>query len=170
MRESTDLDEFCRREHARLVGMLSLYVGDRMVGEELAQEALARACRDWRKVRSLDRPEAWVQRVAINLANSSFRRKAAEKRAKSRLESRAPVTNAEPDAADAVAVRTAVAALPRRQRTVLVLHYYADLPFVQVAEILGCPEPTAKSLARRAILKLRDEAGLVDLKEATDAI
>ena len=37
------LAELCRREHVRLVGLLSLYTGDRAVGEDLAQEVLLRA-------------------------------------------------------------------------------------------------------------------------------
>ena len=148
-----------------------MYCGDRGVAEELAQETLARACRDWRKVRSLDHPEAWAQRVAINLANSFFRKKAAERRAKVRLTSVTGTgTGTAAEAADAVAVRQAVAALPRRQRTALVLRYFADLTFAEVAELMDCPEATAKSLARRAIQRLREESGLIELKGASDVV
>jgi DNA-directed RNA polymerase specialized sigma24 family protein len=77
---------FCVEEHPRLVGALSLYCGDRAVAEELAQDALSRACRDWNKIRHLGSPGAWTHRVAINLANSYFRRAAAETRAKRRLQ------------------------------------------------------------------------------------
>lgn len=141
------------------------------MAEELAQETLARVCRDWRKVRSLDSPEAWAQRVAINLANSFFRRRAAERRAKSRLASRAEIdTGTTAEAADAIAVRQAVAALPRRQRTALVLRYFADLTFAEVAELMDCPEATAKSLARRSLQRLRTESGLMELKGASDVV
>lgn len=71
---------FCVEEHPRLVGALSLYCGDRALAEELAQDALTRACRDWRKVRNFAAPGAWTHRVAMNLANSYFRRRAAETR------------------------------------------------------------------------------------------
>src|SRR3712207_7359883 len=45
----------------------------------------------------------------------------------------------------------AMASLPPRQRTALLLHYFCDLPFAQVADVMGAPEPTVKSLARRGI-------------------
>ncbi|MPZ91460.1 MAG: hypothetical protein GEU68_07510 [Actinobacteria bacterium] len=42
-----DLIALCRRLYPELVGVLGLYCGDRAVAEELAQEWLARVCRDW---------------------------------------------------------------------------------------------------------------------------
>jgi DNA-directed RNA polymerase specialized sigma24 family protein len=49
------------------VGALGLLVGDRHLAEELAQEALTRACRDWERVRSLI-AHCVVYRIAVNLA------------------------------------------------------------------------------------------------------
>lgn len=164
------LISFCRREHGRIVGLLSLYCGDAAVAEELAQDALTRVCRDWRRVRKMDYPEAWASRVAINLANSHFRRRAAEKRARERLASRPDAAAGAPDAAVALSVRHAVAALPPRQRTALLLHYFCDLPFARVAELMGAPEPTVKSLARRGIERLRSPELLGNPEEAPNAV
>ncbi|CAN5435410.1 hypothetical protein BH23ACT7_BH23ACT7_03670 [soil metagenome] len=47
---------FCHREHRRLVGALTLYCGDAELARDLAQEALARACRDWSKVSRMAAP------------------------------------------------------------------------------------------------------------------
>ena len=58
--------------------MLALYVGDRGLAEELAQEALIRLCQHWPRVRRMERPGGWLTRVAMNLARSSWRRRAAE--------------------------------------------------------------------------------------------
>lgn len=164
-----DLVAFCRREHGRLVGLLSLYCGDAALAEELAQDALARVCRDWRRVRKMAYPEAWASRVALNFANSYFRRKGAERRARERLAAD-PVTASDPDTALAVSVRHAVASLPPRQRTALLLHYFCDLPFAQVAELMGSPEPTVKSLARRGIERLRSPELLGSPEEAPNAV
>src|ERR671924_1290470 len=79
-----DLALFCRDEFGQLVGMLSLYCGDRDVAEELAQEAILRLCKHWKRVRNMGHRRAWLQRVGINLANSHFRRRSAERRATSR--------------------------------------------------------------------------------------
>ena len=53
--ENADIDvaTFCRREWPRLVGSLSLFTGDGDLAQELAQETLARVCRDWRTVSTL---------------------------------------------------------------------------------------------------------------------
>jgi RNA polymerase sigma factor (sigma-70 family) len=101
----------------------------------------------------MDSPEAWAFRVAFNLAASRFRRGAAERRARARL---GPPDDHATDHADAVAVRQAVAALPRRQRAALVLRYFADLPVDRTAEVLGCAPGTVKSLTSQAIASLRD--------------
>jgi RNA polymerase sigma-70 factor (sigma-E family) len=153
-----ELAGFCRSEHPRLVGTLSLYTGDADLAEELAQEALVRVCQHWSRVGRLESPGGWAHRVAINLANSSFRSRAAKQRATARLQA-AQTDPDSIDVTDAVAVRRAVAALPDRQRTALVLRYFADFPVSEVAGLMGCPEGTVKTLTFEAIRSLR-RAGL----------
>ena len=67
-----------------------------------------------------------------------------------------------PEAADATAavdertrLEAMLALLPARQRTAVVLRYYQDLPERQVAEVLGCPVGTARSLTARGVARLR---------------
>lgn len=160
---------FCRRSHPRVVGVLSFTVGDRWVAEELAQETVIRICQHWTKVRAMAAPEAWVHRVALNLANSWLRRRIAERKASARLQARTSAPSV-PDDADALAVRGAVAALPVRQRTAVVLRYYADLTAADVAAVMGCRESTVRALTYQAIASLRERSGLLDLQEMTDAV
>ncbi len=155
------LTEFCRREHRRLVGSLTLHCGDPHVAAELAQEALARVCQDWNRVAGMAAPGAWLHRVAINLASSHYRRRACERRAVQRFGGRR-VDQGLADPAGALAVRAAVAALPLRQRTALVLRYYSDLSVEQTAEAMGCAPGTVKSLCSQALAQLRQHAGLLD--------
>ncbi|MGH2819222.1 MAG: sigma-70 family RNA polymerase sigma factor [Actinomycetota bacterium] len=162
-----DLVLFCELHHPRLVGMLSLYCGDAAVAEELAQEALLTACRQWRRVRAMDNPAGWLHRVGVNLANSHYRRRSAERRARDRLEGRSG-TRSSPDVVATLTLRRAVADLPKRQKTALVLRYYADLPFAEVARLMDAPEPTVKSLVRRAVEKLRSH-GFEELEEVPNA-
>ena len=160
---------FCVEEHPRLVGALSLYCGERALAEELAQDALSRACRDWRKVRHLGAPGAWTHRVAINLANSHFRRASAEVRAKRRLREEESVRkDSDLDPATAIDIRRAVSSLPRRQRTALILRYYLDMSVRDVAEAMDCPEGTVKTLTSKSIASLRQSLPLLELKEVRD--
>jgi RNA polymerase sigma factor (sigma-70 family) len=152
---AADLAQFCQAQYPRLVGTLALYCGDRLVAEELAQETLARVCAQWARVGAMTAPAGWTHRVAMNLANSRFRRLAAERRAKDRAEARSHTVDDPADLADAVAIRAAVSALPARQKTALVLRYYADLPVEQVATHLRTSAGAVHQLTHRALETLR---------------
>jgi RNA polymerase sigma-70 factor (ECF subfamily) len=145
---------FCRRIYPPLVGGLTLHCRDRGVAEDVAQETLVRVWERWSTGHITGRPEAWAWRVAVNLASSRFRRRAAERRAYVRL-GRPSETAVAPDPADRLAVRDAVAALPERQRAALILRYYADLPVAEVATVLRCAPGTVKSLTHMAVESLR---------------
>ncbi len=164
-----DLVVFCDREYPRLVGALDLYIGDLLVAEELAQEALVRASQRWSRVSQLDSPGGWTYRVALNLANSWFRRRAAERRARSRIMDH-PAVHHDPDGADRAAVRAAVAALPEQQRTALVLRYYLDLSAGEVADRLGTTPGAVRASTKRAVAALREQLGpdAPDLQEDDD--
>ena len=163
MHPPTGLEGFCESNKERLVGILTLHCGDPHTAEELAQETLVKVCIRWRSVERMANPEAWMYRVAINLANSYFRRKAAERKTRTRLKT--DPRHQAPDIADAVAVRQALAGLPKRQRSVLILRFYADLHVRDVAAALDMPEGTVKTLTHRAMKALRATMELVDLRE-----
>lgn len=139
--------------------MLGLYCGDRDTAEDLAQEALARLCRHWDQFGTERDAERWLTRVAFNLAKSSIRTRLTRWRVVERHGRELTGDSERLDPANAVAVRTAVARLPERERRVLILRYFADLPVAQTAELMRCPEGTVKTLTRQAIERLR-KAGL----------
>ncbi|MCU1486955.1 MAG: putative polymerase sigma factor [Actinomycetia bacterium] len=155
-------DAFCDELRPRLVGSLVLFCGDRWLAEEIAQEALARAVERWGRVGAMASPQAWTYRTAFNLARSTARRRAAERRARSRLAGDRPPDL--PDTSTAVAVRAAVAALPSRQRAAIVARFYAGLPVTETAEALGCAEGTVRALTAQAMVRLRT-SGLLDEEE-----
>jgi RNA polymerase sigma-70 factor (sigma-E family) len=146
-------DGFCRRVHPRLVGALSLYCGDAGAAEDFAQEALARAYRDWSTVAQLSSPEAWVHRVGMNLAHSWYRRLARGRRAPQAV----PPAPADHD--DALALRRAVGALPRRQRQAVVIRYFLDWSVADTADVMGCAEGTVRALTAQALAALRAALG-----------
>ena len=156
-----ELTAMCEREHPRLVGMLGLYCGDRDAAEDLAQEALVRLCRDWRKVRKLDAPDRWLHRVAINLAHSHYRRRTIERKALSILGAR-PRTDLDPN--NDLETLELLKNLPHRQKAALLLHYYLDLPVREVASVMEIPEGTAKTLIHRGTRALHGEPGIEEAR------
>lgn len=113
----------------------------------------------WSHVSTLDSPEAWTFRVGLNLASSWRRRRSAERRANRRsVELRPPPHHVDAVADDAV--RRAVAALPDRQRAVVVARFYLGYDVAGTAELLGCATGTVKAATHQAMNNLR-RSGLV---------
>jgi RNA polymerase sigma-70 factor (ECF subfamily) len=139
-------DEFYAGAVGRLVGQLFPVTGDLYEAEEVVQEAFTRAAARWQRLRDYDLPEAWVRRVAMNLAADRARNLRRRARAMRRLQ--AP-PEALPASVEAIALAEALRTLPVRQRQVLVLHYLVDLQVEEIAQTLGMPPGTVKSLLSR---------------------
>lgn len=161
------LEQFCTDTYPRLVGALSLTVRDRFLAEELAQEALLRACQRWSYVQDLQSPGGWCYRVAVNLGRNVVRRRGAERRASAR--SRGAPTPPDPDVADRLAVREALTGLTPKQRDAVVLRYYLGLSAQETGSMLGLSQVAVRGLTHRALAAL--EVLLTDEEhpvEATD--
>lgn len=149
-------EEFVQGCSPRLFRTALLLAGqDRAAAEDLLQLALERAYRHWGRVCRSGDPERYVRRILANVANDRWRR--AVRRPERPLgPGEAPVAE---DQADVVAERDflirALAGLPPRQRTVLVLRYYNDMSEAEVASVLGCSVGTVKSQASRGLARLR---------------
>jgi RNA polymerase sigma factor (sigma-70 family) len=145
---------FVATHYRRLVGILLLGGDDLGTAEELAQDALVRLYEHRTRLIVQESPWAWVCVVALNLQRSSWRRAGARRRAYRRHGAPSEASDL-PDPDDVIAVRAAVAALPRRQHEVVCLRFYADLPVAVVATRLGVAEGTIKALTHQAIASLR---------------
>jgi RNA polymerase sigma factor (sigma-70 family) len=124
-------------------------LGRREEAADLAQEACARAYSRWNKVGGYESANAWVARVAGNLALDLLRRH--------RTAARHADHAAAPIATDGerVDLQRALLALPRGQREVVVLRFVADQSEAAVAAALGCSVGTVKSQASRGLAALR---------------
>lgn len=157
----SDLAAFYAAEFPRLAGALSLYCGDRELAAELAQDAMAQACRHWQRIRHFDSPAAWVHRVGMNLANSAHRRTLLHRKAPSS----SPSSSGTGDPGTVLAVRAAVSRLPQRQKAAVVLRYFVDLPVEEVAALMKCSPGTVKALTSQGIANLRRSGALSDEEE-----
>lgn len=136
-----------------------LMTGDADDAEDLVQETLLRVARRWKRVRSMKHPAGYARRVLVNLVLRET-----DRRSRQRAElwpQGDPAEAADESAAralrevdDLAEFRWALAQLPARQRAVLVLRYWADLPVAEVADLLGCSEGTVTSTASRAAARL----------------
>ena len=120
----------------------------------LGQEALTKTGIAWARVRLRDDPEAYVRRVMYRLMCNRWRRPARE------WLTREPPDKGRWDPAISAVERemllqNLIAALPARQRAVLVLRYFEDLTESQIAEELGCSTGTVKSQAHKGLQNLR---------------
>lgn len=139
-----------------LLACAVLLTGRRDAGEDLLQHALERVMR--RGPRLPDELEGYLRRTMYNLATDRWRRLARRREVFG--------TDAEHlvgDHADGVELREVLAgilaALPPRQRAVLVLRYFEQLSEAETAEALGCSVGTVKSAASRALQRLRAAIG-----------
>lgn len=153
-----EFGEFYSRSAARLVRHGYALTGDMAEAQDIAQEAFARAWQRWSMVRDCDSPEAWVRRVATNLAASRWRRiRVARAAAGQAGEQHAPEVST-----DTVALVSGLRTLPERQRTVLVLHYMCDLTVDQIAAELSCPPGSVKSWLSRGRTALAAAVRIVE--------
>lgn len=140
-------EEFLRSAWPGLVRLGRLLAGSQEQGEDLAQEAIAALLRQG----SIEAPRAYLRRSMVNLSINQSRKSARERSYLARTS--APIVDP-PEVDD---VWPLLVSLPARQRAVVVLRYYEDLSEVDIAAVLGCRPGTVKSLAARALNRLRQE-------------
>lgn len=146
--------------YRRLVVQLYAVTGDLGEAQEVVQEAFVRALMFPQRFATLDNPEAWLRRVAVNLARSRHRRRRILARLLPRLAAPVEAERLIADSSTAhVALMRALRDLPDGQRHAIALHYLADLPVAEVAEALGVTEGTVKSRLSRGRVAL---AALLD--------
>jgi RNA polymerase sigma factor (sigma-70 family) len=163
MDASIKFSEWYAAEYSRLVVLLALSTGSREVGEDAAAEAFARAYEKWDRVRRMATPTGWTYTVGLNVARRKMRRAALE-RALLRRQRPAEFTTSPPDLSE---LRQAVADLPERQRTAVLLRYYADLSESDVAKIMKVsPGTIAKTLH---VARKRLEARVTSI-ESTETV
>ena len=156
-----DFDAWASARAPSLLRFAFLVTGEQQTAEDAVQSALTTALEKWARVSRVGDIETYVRRMVVNAHISRWRRSG--RRESPVAQPRLP--NA-PDRADAVATRDtlwqACAALPVRQRTALVLRYYEDLDYPEIARILDCAEATARSHVHRGLATLRSDLARED--------
>ena len=120
-------------------------LGSRSEAEDIAQESLVRAYSRWESINGY--ANAWVTRVATNLALDGLRRRGRHRWL--------PARDDEPSDGGRIDLARAIAVLPKRQREAVALRYIADLPEAEVARLMQCSVGSVKTHASRGLAALR---------------
>jgi RNA polymerase sigma-70 factor (sigma-E family) len=156
---TVEFDEYVRLQGPALVRLARLIAGDRHLGEDLAQDVLAKAYPRWARIIDSGRPDVYLRRMLVN-AHVSWRRRrsstevAAGARHADAVESRGD-GDIGAEAADRDAMWRLIRRLPPKQRATIVLRFYEDLDDATIAEILGCAPVTVRTHTMRALTALR---------------
>ncbi|MEY9934601.1 RNA polymerase sigma factor (sigma-70 family) [Catenulispora sp. GP43] len=164
---------------ARRQGLLAtayVLTGSQHGAEDLVQATLVKVWPRWNRVAGAGDPDAYVRKALLNTFLSWRRRDGgrevlsedvgavAPRRAGAGAGGLGSDTGSDSDSSsgnamtgvlDRMVVLDLVRALPRRQRAVVVLRYYADLSEAQIAETLDCSVGTVKSQHAKALATLR---------------
>lgn len=148
------LAEYVSGQWPALVRYATALCGDTNEAEELVQSALVRVALRWPFVRDKDNPDGYVRRAIVHANLTLWSRLRSRE---TRMAEMPETGSNDPIAgiADVITVRRAIAALPARQRAVLVLRYLEDRTELETADMLECSVGTVKSQTSKALAKLR---------------
>jgi RNA polymerase sigma-70 factor (sigma-E family) len=155
-RRRADFDRFVADSTETLLRTAFLIVWDLQEAEDIVQETLLDVARRWPRVRRMSHPIAYARRIVINRALSGAGKRA---RTRNELSGETPPERADETVpAETIGnhdeLMRALAELSPRQRAVLVLRYFLDLPEAEVAAAMKCSLGTVKSTASRALARL----------------
>jgi len=170
-RDAAAFDTLVAQFGARVYGLIYRLLGQREVAEDLTQETFLRVVRTIESYEHDGRFEAWLFRIAANLARDHARKR---KRRGSMGSLDAghpdepaatlPEVNAPPGGAAALiaaeqeaALQKALDHLPAADKEIVMLRHFAEMSFREIAELLKIPLGTALARAHRALGKLRTE-------------
>jgi RNA polymerase sigma factor (sigma-70 family) len=140
----SDLEQVYRDHWLGLVRLGFLLTGSREDSEDLVQSAFATASARWD---AIEQPLAYLKRAVGNQASGLHRRRARERGQ--------PVPEGFTEIPEVDETWALLQRLPRRQRTVVVLRFYEDLPLLEIARLLSRRPATVRSDLRRALARLR---------------
>jgi RNA polymerase sigma-70 factor (sigma-E family) len=129
--------------------------GDRLLAEDLVQEAFVRLAGRFRHLRVPDAFDAYLRRTIVNLFTSQLRRRRLERRWLATGGTREPIAAPAADPAARDEQWQLLRRIPGRQRAALVLRFYEDLSERETAELLGCSTAAVNSLVLRGLRALR---------------
>lgn len=153
------LEDLVVHHQEPLFAFLYRMCGETNLAEELMQETFVRAFEAAKRYRPEASVRTWLFSIAANLVRDRWRRRArrGDDLPLEDLAIAAPAT-AEDEALTLIsyeAVRGALPLLPVEQRSALILRYYHDLSYEEIARALACPIGTVRSRIHNGLARLK---------------
>ncbi|WP_017572799.1 SigE family RNA polymerase sigma factor [Nocardiopsis halotolerans] len=163
-----EFDDYVLARGDALLRFAYVLCGDAHRAEDFVQEALVQCHRRWRRIERERGLDSYVRKAILRQFLSWRRRGAARDWPTDRFEERGGWDQHVEAVAERDTMHRLLAQLPRRQRAVLVLRYYEDLPDQRIAELLDCSAATVRVHAGRGLARLRRHPDLVGTARAEE--
>lgn len=150
-----DFRRFVSQHGPALSRTAFLLQGDHVAAEDLLQETLVKAAANWQRIAAADSPEAYVRTMMLNQLRTWRRPRILAFFSSAELPQRHSTSDESADVVNKVLLQRALTRLGPRQRAVLYLRFYEDLPNREIADRLGCSTGTVKRQVHDAIQRLR---------------
>jgi RNA polymerase sigma-70 factor, ECF subfamily len=153
-----DFEEFFRRYEPRITGYVWRMVGDEAAAGDLCQETFIRAWKHFTEVRAAKQPQAWLFRVATNLALNHLRAQTRGMRAAISLDTADDPASSDPTGRfiERDFVGSILAELAPKSRAILVLRDVYGVSFDEAGSMLGLSSAAARMALSRARAQFRD--------------
>ena len=149
-------DALFRRHYEAVRGLCARILAGGADGDDSAQETFLRVLRHRATFRGDSRFTTWLYRIARNVCLEQLARQARDRKVAERWGMEATPSAVPDQSLDTELLATAMRALAPDQREVLILCRFHELPFSEIATILGCTPGAARVRAHRALNELRE--------------
>jgi len=147
-----EFEDWYREVSPRVVTTLELALGSADDAAEATAEAFLKAYQRWDRVQTMERPDGWVYRVALNAGRRHGRKRISEATTVGEGSSPPSRTSAATEAL--IEFDEMVEGLPARMRQIVVLRHVADLTEPMIADVLRISRSTVSSTLRDAYRRM----------------
>jgi RNA polymerase sigma-70 factor (sigma-E family) len=153
-----DFDGWVAVRGPALLRLAYTLTGNTADAEDVVQEALARALPRWGRISKVGDVDAYVRRMVVN-AHTSWWRKFRRRESPVAEPRDSSVDGPGEGFDDRRRLWLACQALPESQRTAIVLRYYEQLEYAEIAELTGLREGSVRARVSRGLAALRESMG-----------
>lgn len=156
--------DLMRRHYKGLVNYIYRFTNNRETSEDLAQEVFLRVYRSAKTYKPQAKFSTWLYKIATNLCFTNVKAKRREHIVSldEMQENTGDIKDSKSENADHViyrkqikeAIFKALESLPEKERVSIILCKYEELPYEEVAEVLGCTVGAVKTYVYRGRMRL----------------